>query len=638
MVPSNKKALWRERRRQQQQQHYLGPGVFKMIFDYILNTDVDTDPRTRHASYIDKLYELQPLTAVCRRWRRATLPLFYETAVCSIKQNPHYDSTDHEPGHTCDPKNARMHRCRHIRRTNVGLIIAGGHAGKVRRLVIDLVGDVAPDLPVTMLANEEFGAQDWSGIHSLRLNHWHGYILSKPVYSTESLARLNAYLLHMLPKLTSVKYHSPGDRRYYTEFPLDGLLTTTLSKLDAIKISSGLIPDLGSSAFLPKLASLTLRCPMLEGAANLPRIFAETLVTLHIGFTSAETIWNRFYTTDGTHRVEFKRLESLVLEYYEPRTQRRRLKAGQSAPSLYDECSAASHSDSDNESTAALCADDAINGNRSTLSKQRPVFYRLQHLSIRRYPYAIARVLRHFPIDRIPHISIRDITRGWSDLRATSISDISSLRVHIAHKLEDKSEERKYQVWINRLFSVSSQMTSLQLQAPPTQTPIALPDVIGLTNLTTLSFSMKMDLGSIPNLLSRLPHLRRLVMHVHPMSSWSMRNYGVLERGDYGLLADLPPLSYSLQHLVAYTGLGSENDCRLTGSVRDEDEDEDEEGVVVERELAWLMARIPSLLVFKTEEWTMDAVERCVREMAAHDEITPYIKHLKTMEMSVWKY
>ncbi|KAJ1963822.1 hypothetical protein GGI12_001816 [Dipsacomyces acuminosporus] len=612
------KAQWLARRWKQQ----LSSTVFESIFDYILNTDVDTDPRARHTSLVDKLYELQPLTAVCRAWRRATLPLFYYSAVCSIKETPHYGQDSHT-------KDSRRRCPRHIRRTNIGLVIAGGHVGLVKRLVIDLVGDVAPDLPVTLLANEQFDCQDWSGIRSLRLSHWHGYIYSKPVYSSESQVRLNAYLLRTLPKLKSVQYNSFDDKNYYTEFPLDGLLGTLLSQLSAVHIWSGLVPDLGCSAFLTNLTSLTLRCPLLEDAANLPRVFAETLVTLHMGFTSAETIWDRFCPTDGTHRIEFRRLKSLVLEYYQIGDKKHHYLSGSRVPSLYDECS----DDFAERADGSM----ANNANVRPLSKLQPIFYQLQCLSIYRYPHSIDRVLRHFPIDQIPHISIRDIAQGWSELQAASIAEIASLRVNIARKLEAKGEERKYQAWINRLFSVSSHMTKLQLQAPPTKIPIALPDVIGLTSLTALSFSMKMDLGTIPNLLSRLPHLRRLAMHIHPQSSWSLRNGGILDDGDYELLVGLPPLSHSLQHLIAYTGLGTDADHRLTGP-ESLSEDEGREPAAVEKELAWLIARIPSLMVFKTEEWTVDAVDTCIKEMTANEGAAPYINHLKRLKMSVWKY
>ncbi|KAJ2516195.1 hypothetical protein GGI11_003523 [Coemansia sp. RSA 2049] len=104
---------------------------------------------------------------------------------------------------------------------------------------------------------------------------------------------------------------------------------------------------------------------------------------------------------------------------------------------------------------------------------------------------------------------------------------MKSLRVDVARSAfvgdrctssqhEEDDAERRYQVWINRLFSVSSvTMKQLRLDAPTVE-PVTLPDIVGLTNLTELSLGMKMDLGSVPNMLARLPRLLKLAMHVHP--------------------------------------------------------------------------------------------------------------------------
>ncbi|KAJ2065275.1 hypothetical protein GGI08_002248 [Coemansia sp. S2] len=552
------------------------------------------------------------------------------TAACSIKELPGRNSSTTASDLDWDCSN-------HVQRTNLNLIVSGGYQKYVRRLAIDLVGDVSPDQPITLLTEAGFGRTSWPKIKRLRLSHWHGQSHGKAVYSAESLARLNAYLLHTLPKLKSIKYISSDDRRHYSEFPLDGLLSSMLSRLTDVRITSGLVPDMCSSAFLPCLVSLTLRSPIYAGAAHLPRIFAETLEHLHIGFSSTESIWGRFYVADDAQTVQFKQLRSLVLEYSEAIDDGRRAARAQKENRLY--------SDSDSmdvdmdDSLYTYYSDDSSHKLGATVqspsgARVRPVFSQLQRLSIHKYPFSISRVLRHFQLDRIPHISIRDIRKGWNSLDAAIVTEMSSLRVHIEQEFESKREEQQYQVWFNRIFSVSSLLTSLQLQAPTTM-PLSLPDVVGLTRLVTLSFSMRVDLGTISSLLSRLTHLRHLAIHIFPrMSTSSLRNLGVLESGDYEILADLPPLSCNLQHLVAYIGL--EPDCgyarRLAGDECDDDPLE------IERELTWLMARVPSLETLKTEEWTSSGVTVCIDELMACTEIHPYVKHLGSIEVSVWKY
>ncbi|KAJ1944795.1 hypothetical protein GGF37_002019 [Kickxella alabastrina] len=593
--------------------------------------EVERDPRMRRQSLIDRLYQLQPLAAVCQSWRHAVLPMFYQAIVCNIKSIP-------------DGKGF-------IRRDNLSLIIAGTHQQHVHRLVIDLVGDVAPDLPTAMLADLGFNYGTWYDIERLDLNHWHGHILSKPVYTVDSLARLNAYLLHKLPKLISINYNSMDDRRYYTEFPLDGLMASRLSQLQEIRVSSGMIPCMASSAFLPALTSLKLECPILSQAAHLPRVFSETLERLHLRFSSAESIWSRFYAGGDSQSIEFKRLTSLVLEYAEPRDSSRGNNQAVRAGSLFRDCECVSDKSGDNSDSDDSDDDDDIERKMtdSLLVRRQCVFPKLQHLSVSKYPHAITRVLQNFDIDQIPHINIRDIACGWSGLRAASVANMSTLRVHFRGLNEQRSEQR-YQKWVNRLFSVSSPMTSLHLDAP-TSLPVALPDIIGLTNLATLSFSMEMDLGAIPNLLSRLPRLRQMVTHIHPTSSWSSRNWGVLEINNGDMLADLPPLSNSLQCLVAYIGAEPntfrQNKRRLAEMSDTTSSTENcKQGFVcgemepldIERELTWVIARVPSLTTFKSQWWTTRAVTRCIDDLMTHSKLASRFKHLPHVHLSTWKY
>ncbi|KAJ2317763.1 hypothetical protein IWW52_002943 [Coemansia sp. RSA 2704] len=654
MGSSHKKLHKQTRRRRRQLE-----GVFKLIFDYIVYNDMPDDMRQPQRSAVDWLRELQPLTAVCHSWRQATLPLFYKTAVCSVREIPYGKASTAETSHGAlirDPKSRATH---YSQRSNVGLIFGNKGEQYVCKLVIELFGDVAPDAPVSILADAGFNSSKWLGIDSLRIAHWHGNLFRAPTYSSDSLARLNLYLLHALPHLSSIKYRSVDDRRYYQEFPLDGLLASTLSRLKEVKLVSGLIPDMGSSAFLPGLVSLNLRCPILADAAHLPMIFAETLENLDIGFSSVATIWNRFYSAGNKRSVKFKRLKTLVLEFMEPADAKVKPSGESKLVSLYDDCYFASSESSSVSGDSPTCTesdsptfdntgeddDDAtlLDPDSPTLlqfyqqrkprDKTWPLFPKLQSLSISKYPDSISRILRHFPIESIQRISIRDISRGWSSLNATAAARLSSLRVHISpQRFGAKHDEYRYQAWINRLFSVSSSMVSLQLDAP-TSIPISLPDVIGLTCLSTLSFSFRIDLGTVPNLLSRLPYLKQLAMHVHPWSSWSHRYHGLLDYGDYEMLAHIPPLSRSLRKLVAYVGLdtSASDDQDCSDSMSDGP-------MVVERELAWLLARVPSLRLFKTEEMSSKAIRACIDDMLSYKDIVPHIEHLLGVEIEVWKY
>ncbi|KAJ2803793.1 hypothetical protein H4R21_001897 [Coemansia helicoidea] len=617
--------------------------MLKTVFGYMAAGDAGSDPGQQCGLPLGRLRALQPLTAVCRSWRRATLPLFYQSVVCCIREAP-----------TAGPATSKAQDSvpNHAWSTNLGLIADGGFERYARQLAISMVGDVAPDLAATALAAEGFGSQRWQRIERLRVAHWHGETRRSPTYSAESLARLNSFLLHALPGLTSVRYVSPDDRGRYCEFPLDGLLASTLSRLTEISIATGLIPDMGSTAFLPALTSLTLRSPMLAGAQHLPMVCAESLETLHIGFTSADSIWGRFYAASGAGELCFGSLKTLVLEYREPPDVKARLaRPAKSVVGLYEDCysevSECSSTYSDGKQHG-LWVDEAAGGEEgdgdsedldnetlidptsptrvlfckrpAAASPTWPAFPALRSLSVCKYPDEIGHVLRQFAVDRIPNISIRDVRAGWAGLRPTTAARLSSLRVHIATRgLAFKREEHRYQAWVNRLFSVSSPMAGLHLAAP-TAMPITLPDVVGLVQLSSLSLSFRVDLGSIPNLLSRLPRLQRLAMHVHTWSSWSQRNHGILGRGDYELLAVVPPLSRSLTSLVAYVGPES---------------DEDPAGV--ERELAWLLARAPTLRSFKTEKDTRDAVARHIDDILASTSAR-CVQHLAHVRMDVWRY
>ncbi|KAJ2720603.1 hypothetical protein GGI07_004520, partial [Coemansia sp. Benny D115] len=587
-------------------QKELHENAFALIYKYLTASDTQSSRRLRRKSHIDCLREALPLVSVCQAWRRASLPTVYGAVVCSIKQ-------------LAAGKGYSV-------RSNLGLIAHESQLRHVHRLVIDLVGDVPPDTVIGALEEHGFGARAWYDIEAIEVNHWHGHILTRPKYESESLARFNSYILHHLPKLVSVQYNSSDDRRYYPEFPLDGLLASRLSQLQEVSIASGIIPRLGSSAFLPGLTVLKLQCPVLPECTHLPRIFANSLEHLHLGFSSAESIWNRFYSDKDTRVVEFKNLNTLVLEYVEPRISRRKTKMAQRASSLFRDCNQSFEESDDSENDeygdTEECIDTAQHKPVHEPESSRFVFPQLHRLAICKYPRLISRVLKYFMVDQIPAVSIRDVAKGWSSIQATSLAQISSLHIHLSQSLDTDHSNRQYQRWINQLFSISAQMTSLRLDAQvPTQ--ITLPDIIGLVNLVKLSLSIKLDLGSLPNLLSRLPHLRRLATHLYPTSSWSLRNDGVLGNTDYRILLYIPPLSRSLEVLVAYIDSESDstrpNKRRLT-TINEETDSyifTENDPLMTERELALVIARIPSLRQFKSQAWTSRSVSQCIGEILA---------------------
>ncbi|KAJ2214496.1 hypothetical protein EV179_002901 [Coemansia sp. RSA 487] len=678
---------------------------------------------------------LQPLAAICRSWRKAVVPLLYQTAVCSVHQRALLINDEE-----CDT-------LRYVCSTNVDLIVRGGYERYVRRLAIDLVGDVAPGFPVMQLEEAGFSRTLWPQTNELQVDHWHGYQQQRSKILPESVSKLNAYLLHNLPNLTSVEYNSLGDHRSYGDFPLNGLLASTLSRLTELRIHSGLVPDLGAAAFLPMLSSLTLNCPMVSCAAHLPQIFAESLAYLRIGFSSSETIWNRFYVGQGKRGVIFAKLRSLELEYTTPviedpcrckGSSRRRCtgkqitllssktyrlaggpdesalgqgasKGGNRLDSVYyhstdDEGGDDAASSSDYEEFWATSSDGesltgkaASSGSKKPRSSGKPSFPQLEKLYIRKYPYPVTDILQHFAVDRIPHVSIRDVgRRSWvAGLAAEYAGNMRTLRVDVArsssssghHLLQrEEREERHYQVWINRLFSMSSAtLKNLWLDAPTTA-PVTLPDIVGLTNLTELSLGMKMDLGTVPNLLARLQQLHKLAIHVHPQSSWLERNEGVLgggydqqgENDDAHMLGRLPSLSTSLRCLTVYTGmvdfsrldchgthkrsLSTSNKCcrrrcrfcekciGMAAMVPDHCEDQftDKGGekyealgsvvMAVERELVWMIARISSLVVLKTERSTSRAIKKCISELMSHKTASSQIGNLDRLRITEWEY
>ncbi|KAJ2806982.1 hypothetical protein H4R20_001474 [Coemansia guatemalensis] len=659
MKHPKEKSQNRRRRRQ------LLEGVFAVVFEQLVKTDIPLDPRLRRESLVDRLYELQPLAGVCRSWRRAILPTFYQSAVFCVKEVPCGRSDDSSKcSSTSSAQETGNNSPNYNVRTNLKLIVDGMNERYVRQLSIDMLGDISPNALVTVLSEAGFDSMWWLGIERLRITHWHGFILRKPIYDSESLARLNSYLLHTLPNLSSVKYRSPDDRRYYHEFLLDGLLSSTLCQLRHVRLVSGFHPEMGSTAFLRNLTSLTLRCPVLTNAAHLPMIFAETLENLHMGFSSADTIWDRFYTTGTGGGIRFNRLRTLVLEYMPPNGADTKQSLYARTKSLYDDCynaisdtgsiyNDASHacsevepsvhgSDDDDDNATLLDPNSPTNmlfcKQLDANEKMRPAFPVLQNLSICKYSDSISRVLRYFSVENIPFVSIRDVSRGWSNLRASSIAALSGLRIHIAPRtLATKRDEHQYQTWINQLFSVSSRMASLQLDAQ-TSMPITLPDVIGLSNLASLSFSFRVDLGTIPSLLSRLPYLQTLAMHVHPWSSLQLRNQGIIGCDQYELLAQMPPLSRSLRSLVAYVGL-EPNDDYDRGIISESATECDENPTVIDHELTWLLARIPSLERFKSDESTSQSVSRRIKELLDRTNAVPHhLTHLSDLKLEVWKY
>ncbi|KAJ2776557.1 hypothetical protein GGI15_004808 [Coemansia interrupta] len=626
------KATNTQRKQRQAYRQQTLSDIFGLLFRYLWGHTAPADSTNpRQPSYADRLRQFQPLTAVCRQWREAALPIFYQSIVCSIRQ-----------------KKRAGKGAGYEKKTNLPLILGNGSCRRyVQRLVIDLVGDVAPNLPIALLSRSGFDDLEWYEIDRLDITHWHGHMRRPGRYSQDALAQLNAYLLHRLPKLVSINYRSPDDGKYYTEFPLDCLLASRLSQLLEVRVHSGIAPRIGHSAFLPGLTTLRLDCPVLTDASNLPRFFAETLEHLQIGFSSADSLWDRFYACTGTMTVEFSRLQTLDLRYMLPVDSPRRKTMESWAKSLYRECDeeVSAGEDSDEEE------DDGDEGHGCVLPNTvRCAFPVLSQLRISRYPYAIGRVLRHFDLRQIPHICLRDVGRGWASLRPEHLCGpaAGSVQVDLAARPGEAGWERWYQRWVNRVFSLDSGVTSLQLSAHLGSTRVSLPDIIGLTELRTLSLGLPLDLGVLPNLLTRLPRLLQLAVHVHLESSWDERNAGII---DGCMLTRLPALNSSLQSLVAY--VDSCGEPMASGGKRRIDE-HGEPGEIagsagrmgnvtpleIEREMAWIVARVPSLVEFRSEPWTSNAVAQCIGDVLASldAEHQDQLSHLKRLRFALWTY
>ncbi|KAJ2396450.1 hypothetical protein GGI05_001112, partial [Coemansia sp. RSA 2603] len=446
---------------QRKQRHQPPNEAFRLLFQYLWG-------QSAQPTHTDRLQLYQPLTAVCQAWRASTLPIFYQTIVCSIRQKRRGKGIGYD------------------KKTNLPLILsAAEHRRYVRRLVIELTGDVAPTLPIALLSRAGFDALEWPEIDRLELTHRY---LRQARYSGDALAQLNAYLLHRLPGLTTIVYRGPGDRKHYSEFPLDCLLSSRLSQLRQVCLHSGIPPRIGRAAFLPGLTRLTLNCPVLEGASNLPRFFAETLEHLAMGFSSAETLWDRFYACTGTMTVEFSRLRTLDLRYSVPLDSERRRTLESRARSLYRECEESSDEQESSDEEDDACA---IQGGI------RCAFPMLTHLSVARYPHAITRVLRHFDLPRIPHIVLRDVAHGWENVAPEHLcGKTGSVQVDLATQPKGQWEHA-YQMWVNRVFSLGSGVTSMRLSAPLAERA-TLPDIIGLTSLRDLSLGLPLDAATIP--------------------------------------------------------------------------------------------------------------------------------------------
>ncbi|KAJ1719278.1 hypothetical protein LPJ53_005934 [Coemansia erecta] len=631
------KATNAQRKQRQAHRQQTLSDTFGLLFRYLWGQAAPADSsNARQPSHADRLRQFQPLTAVCRQWREASLPIFYQSIVCSIRQKSR------------GGKGAVGYE----KKTNLPLILgAGRHRRYVQRLVIDLVGDVAPNLPIALLSREGFDDLEWYEIDRLEINHWHGHLRRPGRYSQDALAQLNAYLLHRLPKLVSINYRSPDDQKYYTEFPLDCLLASRLSQLLEVRVHSGIAPRIGHSAFLPGLTTLRLDCPVLTDASNLPRFFAETLEHLQIGFSSADSLWDRFYACTGTMTVEFTRLRTLDLRYMLPLDSPRRRTMESRAKSLYRECDEEFTADEDSDEEGEEGDDDGVSRyGHAVPNTVRCAFPMLSQLRISRYPYAIGRVLRHFDLRLIPHICLRDVGRGWASLRPEHICGpaAGSVQVDLAARPGDVGWESWYQRWVNRVFSLGSGVTSLQLSAHMGSTRVSLPDIIGLTELRTLSLGLPLDLGVLPNLLTRLPHLLQLAVHVHPESSWDERNAGVI---DGCMLDRLPVLNTSLQSLVAYVDPCGEP---LAGGGKRRIGEHGEPGEIVcsagrvsmvrpleiEREMAWILARVPSLVEFQSESWTSSALAQCIDDILASldSEHQNQFSHLQRLRYASWSY
>ncbi|KAI8324389.1 hypothetical protein GQ54DRAFT_309304 [Martensiomyces pterosporus] len=533
---------------------------------------------------------LLPCLHVCRSWRKRAAKLFYKAAVVVVGSGRKSPSAmpavlSQNSGRSC-----------HLR-TNVELLLESGHAAKAKYMVLFSIDHILPADVAIELEISQFSTYEWPGITNVYFHHPQSLKggASSQWEQDDAIATTNQYLINSLPSLNHICALS-NMRDSFGLYSLDDLINAKLPQLRELVALSRASLKLGADVFPQFLTRLNVYGSRGTDAIRIPRTFAASLVHLEIGPITPDNIWGPFMGKDEHASADFTNLRFLRL--------------GFSGQHLLGGANGSKEAKRTSKHYASPGPDNAVTHGAY------PLFPRLESLKLEAYPYNIVQFLENFPRSQIRHLELKQCPTEFYDLSLAPFASLSSASIDIPATLSASNQDM-VEEWVSHQLAKCSlpDFKTLTLSMRP-GLHISLPGHISLTNLRSVSLSIGVQQQDVGRLLRHLPHLRFLELTVTEAKGRT-RDY-LSRKSQKSKYLKYKVLSKSLERLTVYLYELTRGRQRRTLS-----------------KTAWILARVPTILQFRTQREYVQVMRECVDKVLGNKMAPANVDHLRVLQYQV---
>ncbi|PIA17155.1 hypothetical protein COEREDRAFT_14993 [Coemansia reversa NRRL 1564] len=603
--------------------------ILRRIFEYVFWVGVSGTKETEQIILPIGQLDILPSLAVNHAWRRRAAGLFYRTAVVAIGTNDVVSTV-------VGPRRVR---------TNIQLILESGYAPKSTRLVLLTIGNMSPvDIADCMLASG-FSSYIWPVIDTL---HFYNPLHKKSPNDTdvmdaqdEAIYQINKYLAVCMPKLSHI-YALSGSCDSFGLFILDDLIDARIQNLLSLAVVSQCPLKLGFHSDALNLTQLTMHTAFQSATPSasitsvkrtsegdfltddsrsientskvvsstvitgMPRVFAETLVSLDIGPIFPEGIWSTFFgievntgNPNSQTIPDFVCLRHLRLVFANPLS---------------------THGENSRRKSRQANRQHASPGPDNVVVDGRyPLFPKLESLKIEGYPYNIVLFLENFPRSRLLNLELQQCPHDFFNFSLSAFTSLRSTSIQIPDTSHSRQKEY-VETWISCLFNEPAlKLRSLCLSMTSIEDQIDFPAqhyrIDGLVNLELYIGIRSVEIEKILFELKFLRSLNVIVTDVlsktHEYLSRNIRRkkYPKHKRSHMELSSSLVELSIRLVDL---------SPTRIRR---------------VLAKTAWIAVRIPSILRICIQQQYLHTLKGCIEKILNNKSAPVDKSHIATLQL-----
>ncbi|KAJ1958226.1 hypothetical protein GGI12_004789, partial [Dipsacomyces acuminosporus] len=495
---------------------------------------------------------------------------FYHYALAAKYNTLYFYITDYDEETYEETETATVH-------SNIKEVISRNLTHVPRMLLFTFGSFPSPTKIYEALEAEGFFSHQWRSVYKIRFYKDPSEDYREETYDSESLVRVNKALADALPNVVSLQYEVEGDWSYGRNFACD-FIAEKASKLKTVGLFHTTLRNFSVRQFGQSLTTLKLNFDTISDEDYKALIYAPTITNLTLGSVHPRTFWDIFYSNGDGDGLEFSRLESLAI-YFDPR------------------------------------AEEPFEPETRDTSKI--TFPRLTSLEVNHIQGDANQCLKIFPISRVRRLTVSDNNKH-ERLDLVPFVSLETLEMGFGDWCEFGSKV-DFDEWTHPLFSLSLDIKHLHLLGfDPRFAPnlylnqsdivhVTVPDSVSLNSLESLRISALLKPGHLPKLLSQLPSLKSLVLFVSSSGSPNLLEAGFTAES---APAEFKPISRSITYLE---------------SIFDQAYDSDPAALL---ELAWLMARLPSLATWSHNSHEVSDTIAHLEDIVANEGVASHVGHL----------